>query len=198
MLRVSCDEGEMKKGPQGPFFSMGVSPFECLVAATATAVTTAAAAAATATAAASAAAVTTTAAAAATASTAAVTAATASTTTEAAAASAGRTCFHWASFVNHETAATVLLTIHAVDSSLCFSIAGHFHKAEAFRAAGVTFHHDFGAGDSAMCGKCLLQVFVTERIRQVAYVKFVAHERTPQNNSKRDGVQYRHNKPIKT
>jgi hypothetical protein len=33
-----------------------------------------------------------------------------------------------------------------------------------------------------------LQVFVTERIRQVAYVKFVAHGRTPQNNSKRDGV----------
>jgi hypothetical protein len=37
----------------------------------------------------------------------------------------------------------------------------------------------------------LLQVFVTESVGQVAHVKFVAHERTPQNNSKRDGVQNR-------
>jgi hypothetical protein len=42
-----------------------------------------------------------------------------------------------------------------------------------------------------VCCKRLLQIFVTERIRQVAYVKFVAHVRTPQNNSKRDGVQTR-------
>src|SRR5450830_1521011 len=164
-------------------------PDECLVAATATAVT-AAAAAVTAT--------TTAAAASATA----VTAATASATTEAAAASAGRTCFHRTGFVNHETTATVLLTVHAVDSSLCLSVAAHFHKAEAFGAAGVTFHHDLGASDGTVCGKCLLQVFVTESVGQVAHVKFVAHERTPQNNSKRDGVQNRYyhaiNKRMKT
>jgi hypothetical protein len=39
--------------------------------------------------------------------------------------------------------------------------------------------------------KGLLQVFVTEGIGQVAHVKFVAHVGTPQNNSKRDGVQNR-------
>ncbi len=159
----------------------------CLVAAAATAaaaVTTATAAAAST----AAAAVTTTAATAATASTAAVTAAAASTTAEAAATAARCTWLHGASFVHDETASTILLAIHAVDGSLCLSVAAHFHKAEAFGAASVTFHHDFGAGNGTVSCECLLQVFVTERIRQIAYVKFVAHERTPQNNSKRDLV----------
>ena len=179
----------------------------CLVAAaagTATAVSTAAAAAAApgasaatasaATVAATAASATTVAAtagaSAATASAAAV-AATASTTTEAAAASAGRTRLHRTGFVHHQATTAKLLAVHAVDSCLCFSVAAHFHKAEAFGTASVTFHHDFGARNGTVCCKSLLQVFVTERIRQVAYVKFVAHARTPQNNSKRDGVQNR-------
>ena len=187
----------MQKGPQGPFFQLA-KPAECLVAATTTAVTTATAAA-TATAATSATAVTaaTTSAAAVTAATTTTTAAASTTavataTTEAAATGTWRTCLHWAGFVHHETTSAVLLTVHAVDSCLCFCIAGHFDKAETFRATGVTFHHDFGAGNGTVCGKGLLQVFVTERIWQIAYVKFVAHERTPQNNSKRDGVQNRY------
>ena len=175
----------------------------CLVAAagTATAVSTAAAATGASAATTSAAAVAATAASAttvaaatgasaATASAAAV-AATASTTTEAAAASAGRTRLHRTGFVHHQATTAKLLAVHAVDSCLCFSVAAHFHKAEAFGTASVTFHHDFGARNGTVCCKSLLQVFVTERIRQVAYVKFVAHERTPQNNSKRDGVQNR-------
>src|SRR5512133_3932579 len=173
-------------------------PVECLIAAAATAVT--ATTAATACAPASAAAVT--AATTATTSAAAVTATATSATTEAATTSAGRTGLHRTGFVHHEATATVLLTVHAVDSSLCLSVAAHFHKAEALGAAGVTFHHDLGASDGTVCGKCLLQVFVTESVGQVAHVKFVAHERTPQNNSKRDGVQNRYyhaiNKRMKT
>lgn len=121
-------------------------------------------------------------------------AATASTTAEAA--GAGGTGFHGACFVHHEATATELLTIECADSRLCFSVAAHFHKAEAFGAASVTFHHDFGAGNGTVGGECLLQVFVTERIGQVAHVKFVAHERTPQNNSKRDGVLNRNQQTI--
>jgi hypothetical protein len=49
-----------------------------------------------------------------------------------------------------------------------------------------------------MCCKGLLQVFITERIGQIAHVKFVAHERTPQKNSKRDGVQNRNQQTNKT
>ena len=176
----------------------------CLVAAaagTATAVSTAAAATGASAATTSAAAVAATAASATTVAaatgasaatpSAAAVAATASTTTEAAAASAGRTRLHRTGFVHHQATTAKLLAVHAVDSCLCFSVAAHFHKAEAFGTASVTFHHDFGARNGTVCCKSLLQVFVTERIRQVAYVKFVAHERTPQNNSKRDGVQNR-------
>ena len=172
----------------------------CLVAAaagTATAVSTAATGTTAASAATVSAATTTSAAAvaAATGTTAAsaatVTAASTSTTAEAAATRAGRTGFHRTGFVDHQATTAELLAIHAIDCSLCLSVAAHFHKAEAFGAARVTFHHDFCAGDCTVRSKGLLQVFVTERIRQVAYVKFVAHERTPQNNSKRDGVQNR-------
>ena len=174
----------------------------CLVAAaagTATAVSTAAAATGASAATTSAAAVAATAASATTVaaattgttSAAAVAATAASATTEAAAASAGRTRLHRTGFVHHQATTAKLLAVHAVDSCLCFSVAAHFHKAEAFGTASVTFHHDFGARNGTVCCKSLLQVFVTERIRQVAYVKFVAHERTPQNNSKRDGVQNR-------
>jgi hypothetical protein len=191
---------QCKKGQEALFFNW-LLPAECLVAATTTAVTAAATAATATAATASTAAVT-----AAAASTAAVTAATATAATastaavtttttaaaEAAATGTWRTCLHWARFVHNETTSTVLLTIHSVDSCLRFCIAGHFNKTETFRTTGVTFHHDFGAGNGTVCGKCLLQVFVTERIWQIAYVKFVAHERTPQNNSKRDGVQNRY------
>jgi hypothetical protein len=172
----------MQKGPEGPFLLLE----RCLVAAaTATAVTTAAATG-TATAAVATAATGTAAAA--------VAAATASTTAEAA--RAGGTGFHGTCFVHNQTTAAKLLAIDCADSGLRFSIAAHFHKAEALGTASVTFHHDFGACDGTVGSKCLLQVFVTERIWQVANVKFVAHVRTPQNNSKRDGVQNRNQQTI--
>jgi hypothetical protein len=172
----------------GPFFE---SEVRLVTGTSATAVTTTATAAG-ATAATATAAVTTTAAAArATTATIAATTAASTTTTEAAATGAGRTGFHGTGFIHNQSATAVLLTIYAADSRLCFSITAHFHKTEAFGTASVTFHHDFGAGDSTVRCKCLLQVFVTERIWQIANVKFVAHTRTPQNNSKRDGVQNR-------
>ena len=192
----------MQKGTRGSLFS-SAEAVPGLVAGTATAV---AAATGTVTAA-TVAAATGTATAAVAAATGAVTAATkaaatgASATTVAATAAAEaagtwRTWLHRTCFVHHETAATELLTVHCVDSGLCFSIAAHFHKAETLGATCVAFHHDFGAGNRTVCCKCLLQVFVTERIRQVAHVKFVAHGGTPQNNSKRDGVLNRNQQTI--
>ena len=133
---------------------------------------------------------------AATTGTAAVTAAT-GTATKTAATCAGGARLHGTRFVDHQTTATELLAVHSADCCLCFGIAAHFHKAEPFRTTGVTLHHDLGAGDRTVCGKCLLQVFVTERIWQIANVKFVAHAGTPQNNSKRDGVQNRNQQTIK-
>jgi hypothetical protein len=114
----------------------------------------------------------------------------AATTTAAAEAAAARgTRFHGTRFVNNNAAAAQRLAVHAGNRGLCFGIAAHFDKAKAFGAAGVAFHHDFGAGDSAKLAKRLLQVFVANRVRQIADVKFVAHEGTPlKHNDKSDGV----------
>src|SRR5450830_239854 len=107
----------------------------------------------------------------------------ATTTAAAEAATATRgTRFHRAGFVDHHAAATEGLTIHAVDGGLCFGVARHFHKAETLRAAGVTLHHDFGAGHSTKLAKSLFQVVVAHRVRQVADVQFVAHQGTPQKH----------------
>ena len=172
-----------KKRPRRAFSLKAQRDLVTAAAATATAVTAAAAATATTSAAVATATAATTVTAAATAAT--------STATKTAATCTGGTRLHGTRFVNHQTTAAKLLAVHSADCCLRFGIAAHFHKAEPFGTTGITLHHDFGACDGTVCGKSLLQVFVTERIWQIANVKFVAHERTPQNNSKRDGVQNR-------
>ena len=161
----------------------------CLVAATATAVTTATT---------TAVAATTTAAATATAVTAAATTTTVAATTAAAEATAtGSAWFHGAGFVDYEVTATKVLTMHALDSGLCFGIAAHFDKAKALRAAGVTFHHHLGAGNGAVLAEGLFQIAVAERVGQVAHVKFVAHKgllKKHENAMESDAI----NKPVTT
>ena len=160
----------------------------CLVAATATAVTTATT---------TAVAATTTAAATATAVTAAATTTVAATTAAAEATATGSAWFHGAGFVDYEVTATKVLTMHALDSGLCFGIAAHFDKAKALRAAGVTFHHHLGAGNGAVLAEGLFQIAVTERVGQVAHVKFVAHKgllKKHENAMESDAI----NKPVTT
>jgi hypothetical protein len=105
-------------------------------------------------------------------------AATAATATAKAAGTWG-TSFHWTGFVHHNAAAAQRLTVHAGDCCLSFGIAAHLDKTKAFGAARVAFHHDLSAADSAELAKRLLQVFVADRVRQIADVKFVAHQGTP-------------------
>jgi hypothetical protein len=91
------------------------------------------------------------------------------------------------------------LAIHAVDRGLGFVIAAHFHKAEAFGAARIAFHHDFGAGHSTEFTEGLFQITVSYRISQVADVKFVAHERdSSKHRYKSDGVPKAHSTNLKT
>jgi hypothetical protein len=72
---------------------------------------------------------------------------------------------------------------------LSFVIVAHFHKAEAFGAARIAFHHDFGAGHSTEFTEGLFQITVSHRVRQVADVKFVAHKRdSSKHRDKSDGV----------
>jgi hypothetical protein len=82
---------------------------------------------------------------------------------------------------------------------LGFVIAAHFHKAEAFGAARIALHHDFGAGHSTEITEGLFQITVTHRVRQVADVKFVAHERdSSKHRDKSDGVPIAHSTNLKT
>ena len=111
-----------------------------------------------------------------------------STTTTAAAAittatTAGWASFHGSGFIHHQSAAAMLLTVKARNSCLCFGVAAHFYESKAFGATCVALHHDFGAGDVAKSSKCTLQVFVTERIRQIADVKFIAQDRDSSKNT---------------
>jgi hypothetical protein len=127
------------------------------------------------------------------------TAAKAATTTEAAAARTWGTCFHRTCFVHDHIAAAQRLTVHAIDRSLRFVVAAHFHEAEAFGAASVAFHHDFGAGHSTEFTESLFQIAVANRVRQVADVKFVAHERdSSKHRDKSDGAPKTHSTNLKT
>ena len=129
-------------------------------AAAATAVTAATAAATAATAAVTTAAACATTKAAATATATAAVATTACAAAEAAA--TGRTWLHGPGFVDHQATTTELLTIHFIDGGLRFGVASHFHKAKTFGATGIAFHHDFCAGDVAVCCECMLQILITE------------------------------------
>ena len=124
---------------------------------------------------------------------AAASATTVAATATAEAAGAWRTRLHRTGFIHDYATAAERLAVHAGDSCLSFGIAAHFDKAKAFGATRVAFHHDFSAGDSAKLAKRLLQVFVANRVRQIADVKFVAHEGTPlkhiiESINKSDGV----------
>ena len=85
---------------------------------------------------------------------------TAATTTVATATRAWGASFHGASNVHGQSAATHALAMQAGDSSLRFVSTAHFHKAEAFGAAGIALHHDLGGLHLAECRKLLLQVFI--------------------------------------
>jgi hypothetical protein len=102
--------------------------------------------------------------------TAAATAVTTTTTTVAAAASAWGASFHGASDVDCEVTAADVLAVQASDSGLCFISTAHFHEAEAFGAAGVALHHDFGGLNLAKGGELLLQVFITHGVGEIADV----------------------------
>jgi hypothetical protein len=125
--------------------------------------------------------------------------ATTASTAETATASSGWACLHGTGFVDHHIAATQRLAIHAMDGSLGFFITAHFHEAEAFGTARVTFHHDFGTGDRPKFTKSLFQIAVSNRVRQVADVKFVAHEGdSSKHKDKSDGAPKTHSTNLKT
>jgi hypothetical protein len=120
-----------------------------------------------------------------TAATTTVAAATTTTAVTTAATSAGRTWLHGTRLVNYQATATQRCSVHAFDSSKCFGIAAHFDETKTFGATGIALHHDFGAGNSTELSKRLFKIAVAYRIRQVADVQFVAHERDSLKHNKK-------------
>jgi hypothetical protein len=120
-----------------------------------------------------------------TAATTTVAAATTTTAVPTTATSAGRTWLHGTCLVNYQATATQRCSVHAFDSSKCFGIAAHFDETKTFGATGIALHHDFGAGNSTELSKRLFKIAVAYRIRQVADVQFVAHERDSLKHNKK-------------
>lgn len=87
----------------------------------------------------------------------------------------GRARFQRTSDVHRQVTATHVLAVHAADCGLSFLTAGHLDKAETFGSTAVAFHHHFGRLNMAKGRKLLLQIFIANRVRQVANIKFVAH-----------------------
>jgi hypothetical protein len=115
---------------------------------------------------------------------AATTTATAVTTT-ATATSAGRTWLHGAGLIDYQATATQRCAVHAFDSSKCFGITAHFDETKTFGATSIALHHDFGASYSTELSKRLFKIAVAYRIRQIADVQFVAHERDSLKHNKK-------------
>jgi hypothetical protein len=99
--------------------------------------------------------------------------------------SAGRTWLHGTCLVDYQATTTQRCSVHAFDSSKCFGIAAHFDETKTFGATGIALHHDFGAGNSTELSKRLFKIAVAYRIRQVADVQFVAHERDSLKHNKK-------------
>jgi hypothetical protein len=112
-------------------------------------------------------------------------AATTTTAVTTTATSAGRTWLHGTRLVDYQATATQRCSVHAFDSSKCFGIAAHFDETKTFGATGIALHHDFGAGNSTELSKRLFKIAVAYRIRQVADVQFVAHERDSLKHNKK-------------
>ena len=125
--------------------------------------------------------------------TAATVAATTTTTTVATATSAWRTSLHRTGFVDHQAAATQRCAVHAFNSSKGFGIAAHFHKSKTFGTTCIALHHDFGAGHSTELSERLLKIAVAYRIRQIADVQFIAHERDSLKHKKQAMESRMHN-----
>jgi hypothetical protein len=114
-----------------------------------------------------------------------VTAATTATAVTTTATSAGRTWLHGTGLIDYQATATQRCAVHAFDSSKCFGITAHFDETKTFGATSIALHHDFGASYSTELSKRLFKIAVAYRIRQIADVQFVAHERDSLKHNKK-------------
>jgi hypothetical protein len=75
--------------------------------------------------------------------------------------------------VDDQGATAELLTIHAIDRGIRLGIVGHFDKAEAAGAAGLTIHHDGRGSDFTVGLEGLTQFGVGRAEREITNIKLL-------------------------
>jgi hypothetical protein len=108
----------------------------------------------------------------------------ATTTTAAAVATTAftrRTLLSRARFIDHHSAATEVLAMHTSNGRLRLRVISHFHKTKSFGATCVALHHHASTFDFTKRCKSGLQIIITHRVRQIAYIQSITHLVLPIN-----------------
>jgi hypothetical protein len=71
--------------------------------------------------------------------------------------------------------------MHTGNRCLCLGIVAHFYESKTFGTARVALHHHASAFDFAKRAKSGLQIIVTHRVRQIAYIQSITHLVLPIN-----------------
>ena len=79
-------------------------------------------------------------------------------------------------FVHCHRSAAIILTVELVDCSLRFGVAAHLDEAEAFASACIAVRDELRRFNGAAHRELCSNVFFSRRERQIADVKFPAHE----------------------
>ena len=79
------------------------------------------------------------------------------------------------SFVHLDLAFIEHVTIKLKHCLVGFAVAGHLNKCEAFASARVTIADQVDRLNLAMLAEQRFERFFGRRIRQITYVKFLAH-----------------------
>jgi hypothetical protein len=99
--------------------------------------------------------------------------------TAATATTAATTIFPWASFIDRQRTATVLLAIEPLDGRLRLFVTTHFDEAEPFATAAFAILNYLGTFDSAIAGKQLLQFRAIDTIAQIPDVQLLPQDQSP-------------------
>jgi|GEM_PF-7033089 len=81
-----------------------------------------------------------------------------------------------ASFVDVDLAAVHVRAVEATNCFISVSIVRHFDETEAFAAASLAVADYFGRFNYASLREQLVKVAIGRTVRQVAYIKFLAHK----------------------
>jgi hypothetical protein len=81
----------------------------------------------------------------------------------------------WASFVHVELAPIHVSAIEATNCFVSVAIVRHFDETEAFAAASLAITDYFCRVNDASLREQLMKIAIGRTVREIAYIKFLAH-----------------------